>query len=312
MAGPTLAQFQSRERPTLFSGVIDSMVTRSQILQFLPWIPVEGLEAKWNELNSYGGSSWSAPTGGAVAAGSKNAATTIGKNASVTMQTADIQLGHGVARARREFMTQMIGKSTGVANEFSKEFTEGDGASNVLKGLNALVSTSAPDQQLDGGTNGTTLTLAILDELIDAVKGGSNASPASILLMHSVHSRKIRALLRATGVEGTADTSKLPNPVNPADPFLVYNGAVIMVSDHIADVTRGSGTTKPIYAFRLDSGMGMDGVGGIYQQGGMPVEMLSGGIDSDNTFHFWRILMLAGIAVFDSQALAQYRFLLKN
>lgn len=310
MAGPTLAQFQTRERPTLFSGIIDSIVTRSQILQFLPWVPVEGLEAKWNELNSYGGAGWSSPVGGSKPSGSDTAATTAAKDASVTMLTADIQLGHGVARSRREFMTQMVGKSTGISNEFSKQFTEGNGQNNVLDGLGNIVSTSTPDQQLDGGANGSTLTLDILDELIDLVKGGTNAGTASILLMHSTHSRKVRSLLRAAGVEGTADTMMLANPVNPASPFLVYNGATIMISDHIGDVTRGTGTTKPIYALRLDSGMGMDGVAGIYQTGGMPVEVLDGGIDPANTFHFWRIVMLAGIAVFDTQALAQYRYLL--
>ena len=101
-------------------------------------------------------------------------------------------------------------------------------------------------QLVSMGTNGGTLTLSMLDELIDKVLGGK----PDLLLMSRRSRRKLNALSRAAG-------SYLQTERDEWGRFIeLYNGIPIGINDWIADTkTVGTSTDcSTIYAFQMGEG----------------------------------------------------------
>ena len=93
-------------------------------------------------------------------------------------------------------------------------------------GLRKLVdTTAASDQVIAAGASGATLALSMLDQLIDAVKGGK----PDMLLMSRRSRRKINALVRAGGGMMETDRDKWGNFVQ------FWDGIPIGVNDWILD-----------------------------------------------------------------------------
>jgi hypothetical protein len=144
-------------------------------------------------------------------------------------------------------------KAKALRHKFDDTFIYGDGTSNTFEGLRKLIDcTQASEQVVTMGTTGATLTLAKLDELIDAVKGGK----PDLLLMSRRSRRKLANLMRALGsIEVSQD--EFGNFVQ------LYNGIPVGVSDWILDThtlssgyetaTTGS-TCSTIYALQFGEG----------------------------------------------------------
>ena len=82
-------------------------------------------------------------------------------------------------------------------DKFGETFIYGDSATNAKQfdGLRKLIdTTTASDQVIAAGATGASLTLSMLDEVIDAVKGGK----PDMLLMSRRSRRKINAIVSAT------------------------------------------------------------------------------------------------------------------
>ncbi len=109
-----------------------------------------------------------------------------------------------------------------------------------------VVWTCRRSQLVSMGTNGGTLTLAKLDELIDKVLGGM----PDMLLMSRRSRRKINALVRAAG--GMMETNR-----NQWGEFIqLWDGIVIGINDWVSDAeTVGSSTDcSTIYAMQFGEG----------------------------------------------------------
>ena len=306
MAVVTLEQFQKRERPTLVSAVIDSMVKRAPIMRFLPITGVEGLKIEWNELTNRGGVVWVKPDGSADPhTNFKAAMTTSLENASVCEVVGQVELGHGVAKNAAEVQRNLMIRSGAMSEEWANQFINGDGTDDKIKGLGELVSTASPDQQIEGGTNGDTMTLDLVDEVIAKVSGGSGGT-ADILEMSENHVNKFRSLLRTAGGASIAEYKALENPINMDSPsFLMYNGTIVLPNAHIGTYTKDSGTCSSLFAYKLDDGTRTRGVSGIIpDESQMPIEVVYGGPAKDAAFYFWQVIMLMGLANFNKQALA--------
>ena len=146
-------------------------------------------------------------------------------------------------------------KAKALRDKFEDTFIYGDSSDNKqFDGLRKLIdTTTASDQVIAMGATGATLTLAKLDELIDAVKGGK----PDILLMSRRSRRKINALVRAAGGMIETDRDKWGNFVQ------LWDGTPVGVNDWILDthVLTGSvetattgGTCSTIYAFQMGEG----------------------------------------------------------
>jgi len=147
-------------------------------------------------------------------------------------------------------------KAKALRDKFEETFIYGNVTSNPKQfdGLRKLIDTgTAGDQLISMDGTGATLTLAKLDELIDAVKGGK----PDVLLMSRRSRRKLNALVRAAGGMMETDRDNWGNFVQ------LWDGIPVGVNDWILDTHTLSGgvetattggTCSTIYAFQMGEG----------------------------------------------------------
>ena len=159
--------------------------------------------------------------------------------------------------------------SKAMSRTFDKSFFDGTGTSKDFKGINALIDEGL-GQKVSAGTNGAALTLDMLDEAWDSLRG---QSAPDALLMNRTLRRKINTLARSTysGISLIdVGTDTFGRQVN------IYNGTPIRIigddKDGNAildfDETQGSSSvTSSIYAiaFGTDENVyGILGLGGSF------------------------------------------------
>jgi hypothetical protein len=147
-------------------------------------------------------------------------------------------------------------KAKALRNKFEDTFIYGDSSSNAKQfdGLRKLINTGTMGSQvIAAGAGGATLTLSMLDQLVDAVKGGK----PDMLLMSRRSRRKINALVRASGGMMESNRDVWGNFVQ------YWDGVPICASDWILDthllsggVETGTtgGACSSIYALQMGEG----------------------------------------------------------
>ena len=147
-------------------------------------------------------------------------------------------------------------KAKALQQKFEDTFIYGDSSVNAKQydGLRKLINTGQAGSQLIAmGATGATLTLANMDELIDAVRGGK----PDMLLMSRRSRRKMNALVREAGGMIETNQDKWGNFIQ------LWDGVPIGVNDWILDthVLSGSvetaitgGACSTIYAVQLGEG----------------------------------------------------------
>jgi hypothetical protein len=181
-------------------------------------------------------------------------------------------------------------RAKAVRQLFDDTFVNGDTGVNA-KAFDGIDKLCVAGQTISMGTNGATLTLDKLDQLVDQVKGG----PPDILLMSKRSRRKINALARSSGTFLDTDRDAFGRFIQ------FYNGIPIGVSDYVSDAqTVGSSNDcSTIYALRIGEGA----ISGLTGPGGLQVERVGALETKDATRH--RIKWYANIALFNTLALAK-------
>jgi len=252
----TLAEAAKLSNDMLLQGVVETIVKDSPVLQRLPFIEIVGNGLTYNQENALPSidfydvdDTWaeSTPTFEQVTA-----------NLKIMGGDADVDNFLKATRSNiQDLETAVIElKAKALKDKFEETFIYGDAATNAKQfdGLRKLIDTeSAGDQVIATGDTGATLTLAALDELIDAVKGGK----PDMLLMSRRSRRKINALVRADGGMTETDRDQWGNFVQ------LWDGVPIGVNDWILDThvlvdgleddTTG-GTCSTIYAVQFGEG----------------------------------------------------------
>ncbi|HEX74268.1 MAG TPA: phage major capsid protein [Dehalococcoidia bacterium] len=222
----------------LLQGIVETIVKDSPILQLLPFIEIVGNGLTYNQektlptIDFYNvGDTWveSTPTFEQI-------------TATLKIMGGDADIDNFLKATR---------------HKFEETFIYGDSAVNAKQfdGLKKLIDTAtASDQVIAMGATGATLTLAKLDELIDAVKGGK----PELLLMSRRSRRKINALVRAAG-SGMMETER----DNFGNFIQLWNGIPIGINDWILDThtlvdsletsTTGA-SSSTIYALQFGEG----------------------------------------------------------
>jgi len=232
----------------LLKGVIETVIKDSPILQNMPFIQIVGNGLTYNKenalptINFYDvGDTWveSTPTFTQVTAtlkimGGDADVDSFLKSTRSNIQDLEAAVIEQKAKAlRHEFEEQFIyGNAPLTAN--AKEFD----------GLIKLIDTGTASAQLiAAGAAGATLTLTMIDKLIDAVKGGK----PDLLLMSRRSRRKIQPLARAAGNNLEVGEGKLGQFVQ------LYNGIPIAVSDWILDTHNVASSLEDAYTGQADS-----------------------------------------------------------
>lgn len=193
-------------------------------------------------------------------------------------------------------------KAKSAALFFTKNFFKGDVSTNA-KGFDGLEIRLTGDQVLDQGATagGDALTLAKLDELIDAVAGGPD-----VLFMNKTLRRKVNSLVRAAGqaIETVSDAF--------GRQLQAYAGVPIAVIENdetdtaILDFNEecpggGSDVGTSVYAVRFGVKEYVSGL----QCGTMDV--IDMGLYSGGTSYRTLIEWITGMAVFHPRAAARLR-----
>lgn len=252
----TLTEAEKLSNDVLLQGVIETIIKDSPVLQMLPFIQIQGnglTYARESTLPSIAfydvGDTWaeSTPTFAQVTSTLK-----------IMGGDADVD---NYLRSTRSNINDLEAavveqKAKALRHTFEEYFVYGNSAtsSKQFDGVRKLINTAVASAQLvAAGATGATLTLTMVDELIDAVKGGK----PDLLLMSRRSRRKIQNLARAVGNNLQVGQGVLGEQVQ------LYNGIPIGVSDWVLDTHTVAGsvetavtgsTCSAIYALRFGEG----------------------------------------------------------
>ncbi len=224
----TLTEANKLSNDMLLQGVVETIVKESPVLQQMPFIEIAGNGLTYNQektlpsIDFYDvGDTWaeSTPTFEQITA-----------NLKIMGGDADVDNFLKATRSNLQDLEAAVVelKAKALRDKFGETFVYGDSATNAKQfdGLRKLIDTAtASDQVIAAGATGASLTLSMLDEVIDAVKGGK----PDMLLMSRRSRRKINALVRAVGSMMETDRDNWGNFVQ------FWDGVLIGVNDWILD-----------------------------------------------------------------------------
>ncbi len=285
----TLAEASKLSNDILLQGVIETIIHDSPVLQVLPFIEITGNGLTYNQENEAAtvsfydvGDSWSEST-----------PTFTQLTATLKILGGDADVDNFLLATRSNIQDLEAAvvqlKAKAVQQKFDDTFINGDTAVDS-KSFDGIDKLCAGGQTVSMGTDGGTLTLAKMDEVIDLVKGGK----PEMLLMSKRSRRKLTSLQRSLGsIEMTQD--EFGNFVS------LYNGIPIGVNDWISDEqTVGvSGDCSTIYTLQFGEGA----AAGLTGPGGLQVERV-GSLESKDATRT-RVKWYASLALFNSLKLAK-------
>jgi len=292
----TLAEAGKLSNDMLLQGVVETVVKDSPILQRLQFIEIVGNGLTYNQektlpsIDFYDvGDTWAEST-----------PTFEQKTALLKIMGGDADVDNFLKATRSNVQDLEVAvvelKAKALKDKFEETFIYGDATSNPKQfdGIRGLIDTgTVSDQLVVAGTSGATLTLSMLDELIDAIKGGK----PDILLMSRRSRRKINALVRASGGMMDSDRDSWGNFVQ------LWDSIPIGVNDWILDTHVVSGGVETdttggdcsiIYALQFGEG----GLCGLTAPGHLTVEPIGSLETKDATRS--RIKWYVSLALFSS------------
>ena len=269
--GTTLTEAAKLSNDVLLQGVIETIVKESPILQFMPFSEIVGNALTYNPEKTLPAAEWHAPNDDWVTSPSITF-DQLTATLKILGQNADVDNYIKQTRSNVQDIEAAIVELTAKAirHEFERAFLYGNilTDANQFDGIIKLISTGvASDQVIAAGATGATLTLSMVDQLIDAVLGQKPV----LLLMSRRSRRKLNALSRAAGSNLEVGTGKLGEFVQ------LYNGIPVGVNDWILDTHTLVGSVETLYTGDVCSTIyalcfGEGAVCGLTGPGGLAVE----------------------------------------
>jgi hypothetical protein len=271
----TLVEGAKLSNDVLLKGVMETTVKDSPILQRMPFIEIVGNALTYNRENAMAAAGWYDVGDTWV----ESTPTFTQKTASLKILGGDADVDNYIKKSRsniQDIEAAIIElKAKALRYEFERAFIYGNSTTSPKEFdgmLKSIDTATASDQVYACGASGATLTLTMVDKLIDMIRG----QKPDLLLMSRRSRRKITALIRASG--GTIET--WPSPTGAAGQFVqAYNGVPIGVSDYMLDTHTVSGSVETLYTGSTSSVIlalcfGEGAVSGISAPGLMEIERL--------------------------------------
>ena len=279
----------------LLTGVIETIVKESLVLQAMPFIEIVGNGLTYNQENA-------APSAAFYDVGdtwAESAPTFTQKTATLKILGGDADVDNFLRSTRSNVQDLEAAvvqlKAKAVQQKFDDTFINGDVDSDS-KAFDGIEKLATDGQTVAMGTNGATLTLEKLDELIDKVRAGK----PDMLLMSRRSRRKLTSLSRGTG-SGLLETDR--NEFGQMVQY--YDGIPVGVNDWVSDADGGHKTVgtstdcSTVYALQYGEG----GVAGLTGPGGLQVERVGSLEVKDATRN--RVKWYVSVAVFNSLKLGK-------
>jgi HK97 family phage major capsid protein len=286
----TLAEASKLSNDVLLTGVVETIIKDSPILQALPFIEIVGNGLTYNRENAAAtaafydvGDTWSEST---------PTFTQVTATLKIVGGDADIDNFLLATRSNLQDLEAAVVqlKAKAVQQKFEDTFVNGDTASDA-KSFDGIDKLTDSGQTLSMGANGGSLTLAKLDELIDLVKGGK----PGILLMSKRSRRSLNNLARTSGGFLETDRNEFGQMVQ------YYDGIPVGVCDFISD-TKTVGTSSDcstIYAVQLGEGA----LSGLTAPGGLQIERV-GSLEAKDASRT-RVKWYVSLALFNTLKLSK-------
>jgi hypothetical protein len=286
----TLAEAAKLSNDILLTGVIETVIQESPVLQVLPFIEIVGNGLTYNRENAAAtaafydvGDSWteSTPTFTQITATLK-----------ILGGDADIDNFLMATRSNLQDLEAAIVqlKAKALQQKFEDTFVNGD-TSVDAKAFDGIDKLCVSGQTVSMGTNGATLTLAKLDELVDTVKGGK----PQLLLMSKRSRRTLNGLARSAGAFLETDRNEFGQMVQ------FYDGIPIGACDYISDAKTVGTSTDCSTIYAMQSGEGA--LAGLTAPGGLAVERV-GSLETKDATRT-RVKWYVSLALFNTLKLAR-------
>ena len=299
MASVTLAESAKLAQDELIAGVIENVITVNRMFEVLPFDGIEGNALAYNRENVLGDVQV-AGVGDTVTA--KAAATFTNVTSSLTTIIGDAEV-NGLIQATRsgdgndQTAIQIASKAKSTGRKYQDMLINGTGAADEFDGL---INLCAAGQTVNTGTNGSLLTFAIMDELMDLVvdKDGE----VDYFTFNARTIRSYMALLRALGGASIGDVIELPSGTQiPA-----YRGVGIFRNDYIPiNQTKGTSTVaSTIFAGNFDDGSRQHGIAGLTADQMAGINVVDVGESETKDERIWRVKWYSGLALFSEKGLA--------
>ena len=286
----TLVEASKLSNDSLLAGVIETIASESPVLQRLPFIELVGNGLTYNRENTSPtaafydvGDTWTedTPTFSQVTA-----------NLRVMGGDADIDNFLKTTRSNIQDLEAAVVqlKSKAVQGLFDNTFVNGNISTNA-KSFDGIDRLATGLQAVTMGVNGATLTLAKLDELVDAVKGGK----PDLLLMSRRTRRGLNVLARTSGSFLEADRDEFGQMLQ------FYDGIPIGINDYISDAQTVGSSADCSTVFAMQFGDGA--LSGLTAPGGLTVERV-GSLETKDASRV-RVKWYASLALFNTVKLAK-------
>ena len=290
----TLAESAKLSTDMVRAGVVETVIKEEHILDQLPFIDVLGNSFVYNRLNTEPsisffavGDSWTESTPDF---------TQMSVQLKILGGDADVDNFIQKSRSSEQDIEAAVvqQKAKALARTWANAFINGDTSVDAksFDGINKVCAGLPASQTISMGTNGATLTLAKLDELIDAVKTKNIA-----LVMSRRSRRTLQSLIRTSGAVLESRAGAFLEWVQ------LYNGVPVFVNDYVSDAqTQGtSSDCSSIFCFSL--GEADQGVVGLTSGDGIQVQRIGDLEVKDATRH--RVKWYTAIAVLSTLSLAR-------
>jgi len=297
----TLTEAAKLSNDALLVGIIEETIKECPLLQEMPFIEIVGNALTYNRENTLPSAEWHAANDDWVTSPSPDFSQQTA-TLKILGQNADVDDYIKQTRSNVQDIEAAIIELTAkaVRHELEDKFIYGDSSSdaNQFDGLCKIIDTgSAGTQVIAMAATGATLTLAKLDQLIDAILGGK----PDMLMMSRRSRRKINALARAAGSNLEVGQGKLGEFVQ------LYNGIPIAINDFILDTHTLSGSVETAYTAGANSTIyafqfGEAGLCGVSSPGLMQAEPI-GPMETKNAQRT-RIKWYVSLALFSTKKAA--------
>jgi HK97 family phage major capsid protein len=286
----TLAEASKLSNDVLLTGVIETIIKDSPILQALPFIEIVGNGLTYNRENAAAtaafydvGDTWSEST---------PTFTQVTATLKIVGGDADIDNFLLATRSNLQDLEAAVVqlKAKAVQQKFEDTFVNGDTAGDP-KSFDGIDKLTDSGQTVSMGANGGSLTLAKLDELVDLIKRGK----PDILLMSKRSRRSLNNLARTSGGFLETDRNEFGQMMQ------YYDGIPVGICDFISDAkTVGTSTDcSTIYAVQLGEGA----LSGLTSPGGLQVERV-GSLETKDASRT-RVKWYVSLALFNTLKLAK-------
>lgn len=275
----------------LEAGVIEEIIDRDDLFAIFPFMKINGKAYVYNREKEIS----EAPFVDVNETITEGAATfeEVTTNLKIIAGDVDVDkfLQATMGDTNNQKAIQIMEKAKGLARQFKKTLIVGDSVTNA-KEFDGLEKLCVAKQVLSAGDEASSLTLTLLDELLDMIPLG-----ADCLIMRGEHIRAFRTLMRAAGGNTAVDLML----EEFGRPMLTHNGCPIIRNDFIPTYKVGEADCANIYAARFNE---VNGVHGIYggDNAGIVVEEIGTVQNKDATRT--RVKWYVGTALKATHALA--------